>query len=249
MNIKILSLLREKLEEVFNLPEYRNLVISEHVLVEELPWTTGRFNKFKKTIEGELHLESNFQGKLGDIVETLDHRYLSKFFGEIWQPCADEYSYTGWGLVDEINAQDPKNVLDVGCGYHPFKGRISNLVGIDLYNSHADHMIDVLDYRVPPGTHDHIIALDSINFNSRVEIEKQFIHCVNLLAPGGRFYIRANPGILYEAAPYVDVFPWSFELVKQFEIEHGLRLEHFKKDSNQRLYFVYKKPSGTDPTI
>ncbi len=242
MNVKILALLREKLEEAFNLPKYKDLVISEHVLVEELPWTPARFRKFKESVENELYLECDFRGKLGDIVEDLDRRYLSKFFGEIWRPRTDEYSYTGWDLADEINKQDPKNVLDVGCGYHPFKGRIPNLIGIDPYNDAADYMVDILEYKVPLGTHDHIIALGSINFNSRAEIEARFKHCVDLLAPGGRFYLRVNPGIPHKAGPYVDIFPWSFELIKQFEIEYELKLEQFKKDSNQRLYFVYRKP-------
>lgn len=249
MNVKILALLRKKLEETFNSPEYKDLVISEHVMVNELPWTPSFFCKFKEDVENELCLECNFKGTLGEVVNDLDHRYHSKFFGKIWNPHTDEYSYNGRDLVDEINRQDPKNVLDVGCGYHPFKGRIPNLVGIDPYNSCADHMVDILDYRVPLGTHDHIIALGSINFNGYAEVEKRFVHCLNLLAPGGRFYLQVNPGIPYSAGPYIDIFPWSFELVKQFESKYRLLLEQFKKDSNQHLYFVYRKPLTADPAI
>ena len=50
-------------------------------------------------------------------------------------------------------------LLDVGCGDHPFKGRINNLVGIDPYNDCADYMVDILDYKVPAGSHDYIVHL------------------------------------------------------------------------------------------
>jgi hypothetical protein len=130
--------------------------------------------------------------------------------------------------------------LDVGCGYHPFKGRIQNIVGIDPYNNCADYMVDILDYKVKPGSHDVVIALGSINFNSKDEIEQRFSHCVELLEAGGRFYLRANPGIAHKTGPYVDIFPWSFEVVNEFAEKYNLKLLEFKKDIN-RLYFVYEK--------
>jgi len=131
-------------------------------------------------------------------------------------------------------------VLDVGCGYHPFKGRINNLVGIDPYNNCADFEVDILDYRVKH-KYDHIIALGSINFNSRDEIESRFEHCVNLLEVGGTFYLRANPGIPHKTGPYVDIFPWSFEIVNEFADRYNLKLLKYKQDANDRLYFVYEK--------
>jgi hypothetical protein len=131
-------------------------------------------------------------------------------------------------------------VLDVGCGYHPFKGRINNIAGIDPYNNCADYMVDILDY---VGSHDVIIALGSINFNSKDEIETRFAKCVSILEPGGRFYLRANPGIPHKTGPYVDIFPWTFEIVKEFEQRYNLKLLEFKKEPAElgRLYFVYEK--------
>ena len=134
-----------------------------------------------------------------------------------------------------------KQVLDVGCGYHPFKGRINNIVGIDPYNNCADYEVDILDYKVKPKSHDVIIALGSINFNSRSDIEQRFSHCVDLLKSGGKFYLRANPGITHKTGPYVEIFPWTFEVVNEFAETHNLRLDTFKRDANDRLYFVYTK--------
>jgi hypothetical protein len=85
------------------------------------------------------------------------------------------------------------------------------------------------------------MALGSINFNSRDEIEARFEHCVNLLKKNGKFYLRANPGIPHKTGPYVDIFPWTFEVVNEFAEEYNLKLETFKKDNNDRLYFVYQK--------
>ena len=123
----------------------------------------------------------------------------------------------------------------------PFKGRIQNLIGIDPYNNLADYQVDILEYKVKPESHDVIIAMGSINFNSKDEIEARFGHCVDLLTKGGRFFLRANPGIPHKTGPYVEIFPWSFEIVNEFAEKFNLTLLEFKKDTNGRLYFVYQK--------
>ena len=115
------------------------------------------------------------------------------------------------------------------------------MVGIDPYNHAADFEVDILDYKVKPASHDHIIALGSINFNSQDEIEQRFSHCVDLLITGGKFYLRANPGITHKTGPYVDIFPWSFEVANNFAEKYNLKLLEFKRDTNERLYFVYQK--------
>ena len=243
MNTKIFRLIIENLQRSFHLAKYRDLANSfdQNTQVHSLPWTPARYKKFKDQIECELQLSSDFIGTVSDIVHDLDTRYSARFFGEIWKPRTDDYVYTGWALVDEINKHNPRSVLDVGCGYHPFKGRIQNIIGIDPYNNCADYQVDILEYQVPPESHDHIIALGSINFNSREDIQARMAHCVDLLMPGGHMYLRVNPGISHASGPWVDIFPWDFATVKQFEKEFGLHLATFKKDSNSRLYFEYVK--------
>jgi hypothetical protein len=238
MNTKIFTLLQKNLQTAFNLPKYQNIVIDEQTCVDGLPWTPARYRKFKDAVEAELSLPCDYVGTLKDITHDLSERYTHRFFAEIWKPRTNDYDYTGWQLADEVNALNPRSVLDVGCGYHPFKGRINNLVGIDPYNNCADYMVDILDY---VGTHDIVIALGSINFNSKDEIESRFAKCVNVLDTGGKFILRANPGITHKSGPYVDIFPWSFEVVKEFADKYNLKLLEFKKDGNQRLYFSYEK--------
>ena len=241
MNTKIFSLTLKNLQSAFILPKYSKISITEDTVVDQLPWTPAQYRKFKDAVEAELCLPCEYCGTLKQIVDDLSERYTHRFFAEIWKPRTGDYEHTGWSLVDEINALNPESVLDVGCGYHPFKGRIQNLVGIDPYNNCADYEVDILDYRVKPASHDVIIALGSINFNSRDDIEQRFSHCVNLLKPGGKFYLRANPGITHKTGPYVEIFPWTFEVVNEFAETYQLQLETFKRDANERLYFVYTK--------
>jgi len=240
MNTKIFKLVKENLHSAFNLPKYQNIIIDENTVVEDLPWTPARYRKFKDAVEAELSLPCEYRGTLQDIVADLSERYTHRFFSEIWKPRTGDYDYTGWALAERISEQNPRAVLDVGCGYHPFKGRIPNLVGIDPYNSCADFEVDILEYRVNT-QYDHIIALGSINFNSQDEIEARFSHCVDLLEPGGHFYLRANPGIAHKTGPYVDIFPWTFEIVNLFADRYNLKLREFKRDGNERLYFSYQK--------
>ena len=243
MNSKIFNLLETNLKLAFPLDRHSEIrdSIGADTVVDALPWTPARYRKFKDSVENELYLQCEFVGTVRDIVAELDVKYLSKFFGEIWRPRTDEFTHSGWDLVDKINRLDPQNVLDVGCGYHPFKGRIQNLVGIDPYNTCADYEVDVLDYKVAPGSHDVVISLGAINFNSREEVEARFAHCIDLLKTGGKFFLRANPGIPHKAGPYVDIFPWSFEVVNEFAEKYNLNLDTFKRDANDRLYFVYTK--------
>lgn len=243
MNTKIFALIAKKLQESFNLPkheEIRNRIGADTVVLA-LPWTPARFKKFQTAVETELQLTSEFTGTVRQIVADFDRRYLHRFFGEIWKPRTETFNYTGWNLSDEINRQNPASVLDVGCGYHPFKGRIHNLVGIDPFNNSADYMVDILDYKVKPESYDVVMALGSINFNSQEEIESRFSCCVDLLKTQGRLYMRANPGITHKNGPYVDVFNWTFEFVNYLAEKYNLKLDTFKRDANDRLYFVYTK--------
>ena len=241
MNTKIFNLLVKNLQQSFNLPKYANISIDETTVVEQLPWTPARYRKFKDAVEAELHLPCDYVGTLKEITHDLSERYINRFFGEIWKPRTNEYDQSGWQLAEEVNRLNPRSVLDVGCGYHPFKGRIQNLIGIDPYNNQADYQVDILDYKVRPQSHDVIIALGSINFNSRDEIEQRFAACVNLLETGGKMFMRANPGIPHKTGPYVDIFPWSFEVASEFAEKYNLKLETYKKDANNRVYFGYTK--------
>jgi SAM-dependent methyltransferase len=250
MNQKIYNLLIEQLKIAFNPIKYQqvkeNLKFSTNI--EKLPWTPVRYEKFKASITDELGLSNlDFSGTIEQAVNRFDNQYLNKFFGSIWEPAIGSYNYSGWQVAEEIANSDPQAVLDVGCGYHPFKDKIPNITGIDPYNTNADYMVDILDFTIENESFDHIICFGSINFNSFEDVEERFKRVVELLKPEGKIYFRANPGIQWPTGPYVDIFPWSFEIAYDLSKKYGLHLENFKQDANDRLYFVFqKKPRKLD---
>lgn len=244
MNTQIFNLIEENLQNSFHLDKYSEIRdnISKKTIIYDLPWTPARLRKFEESISDALQFEEvDMSGTIEESTKRLDEKYMSRFFGEIWQPDTDKYQYSGWGLVDLINKKNPVAVLDFGCGYNPFKGRINNLVGIDPFNNQADFMVDVMDFAVEPETYDHIIVFGSLNFGDLEDIETRFAKLNELLMPGGRMYFRANPGHLWPKGPYVDIFPWTFEVAYRLAKTHGLQLEKFKQDNGDRLYFEIAK--------
>jgi SAM-dependent methyltransferase len=163
MNNKIFNLVMENLDEALNLPKYDHIRtnLNEKTTFEEMAITPVKFDKFKEDILTTMDLDANirWEGTIESVVDQLDIKYSNMFFGEIWKPQTEIYSYTGWALVDEVKKLNPKAVLDVGCGYNQFKERIPNLIGIDPYNNMSDYQVDVLEYANVDEHFDAIIAL------------------------------------------------------------------------------------------
>lgn len=244
MNSKIFNYLQGKMQECFSLPKYHGIRenIAADTVFEELPWTPVRLEKFKDAVNENFDLDISYQGTVREITDWIDRAYMHRFFGQIWKPRTNDYSFTGWPLVEEVLKHGPKNVLDIGCGYNQFKDKLPNLTGIDPYNEAADYMVDILEY-VSDEQYDAMLCLGSINFNSFEDVLLRLEKAADFLAPGGRWYFRVNPGISHATGPWVEIFPWSFEYAKTFAKRLGMELETFKKDSNDRLYFVYRKPA------
>lgn len=248
MNSKIFSHVVKKLHETWHLPKHTAVreSISKDSALDSMPWTPARKEKFKSDLEKTFNFPIYLLGTVEDLVNQIDDRYLLWFFGEVWKPRTDDYYWTGWKIADEICKDNPTMVLDVGCGYNPFKERIPNLTGIDPYNNCADFMVDIMEYDAGIGQHDHIIALGSINFNSRSDVELRFSKVVDLLAPGGKLWMRANPGLPHDGkaspnvGPWVEIFPWTFTVARELADKYGLELKTLKKDQD-RLFFLFEK--------
>ena len=247
MNTKIFNFFKENIQEFFKLPKYANIVINKDTVYNNLPWTPARRDKFERLVKETFGLDVTFKGTIKEIVSDIDYRYLKYFFGSVWQPRTETFEFTGWEVVNQINALAPRSVLDVGCGYNQFKDKVQNLVGIDPFNTNADYMIDILDYNIDD-KYDVIMVFGSINFNDYEEVDLRMSKVFSLLADNGKVFMRANPGkqhIVAEGAdyegPWVDVFPWSFENAKEFAKKYNVKLESFKQDKNDRLFFIYSK--------
>ena len=101
-----------------------------------------------------------------EYVNVIDDACLHKYFSKYWQNDMKKWKYSGLSLINEVNSLKPRAVLDVGCGYNEFKGRIHNLIGIDPYNDKADFEVGTLDYKTEQ-KFDIILCLGSVNFGSK----------------------------------------------------------------------------------
>ena len=245
MNRKISTFLLENLRESFKLSRWDSVreKINDDTVIVDLPWTPARLQKFKDKLLSTFQLDDvDLHASVSELTDEIDVKYSARFWGQgVWQPRTDVYQYTGWNIVDDINKREPRKVLDVGCGYNQFKPRIDNLIGIDKFNNSADYMVDILDFNVEPESFDAVIVFGSINFGDWDDMSIRYKKVFELLAPGGRVYVRANPGHTHKNGPWIDIFPWSFEYAHRIAKENGVELVQFKQDNGDRLFFLFEK--------
>jgi len=175
-------------------------------------------------------------------VEAIDDACLNKYFSKYWQNDMKKWKYSGVQLIDEVNSLKPRAVLDVGCGYNEFKGRIDNLLGIDPYNDKADLQISTLEYKTAE-KYDVILCLGSVNFGDRDKIIAEVGRCVNLLADNGTMFFRVNPGVQHDKpeADWIEFFGWNVPFIIELAEIYNLKILDIRDDTNQRKYFVYRK--------
>ena len=179
---------------------------------------------------------------LEQYVEAIDVACLHKYFSKYWENDIKKWKYSGLALVDEVNSLKPRAVLDVGCGYNEFKGKIDNLLGIDPYNDKADLQVSTLEYRTTQ-KFDVIMCLGSINFGSRDKIIAEIGKCVDLLDNGGTMFFRVNPGVQHNKpeAKWIEFFGWNVPFIIELSEMFNLEVLDIRDDSNQRKYFVFRK--------
>ena len=177
-----------------------------------------------------------------DYTVAIDNKCLHRYFANHWDNDMKKWKHSGLALIDQINDMKPRAVLDVGCGYNEFKGKIHNLIGIDPYNNRADHEIDIMEYRSME-KFDIILALGSINFGGRNKIIAEVSKCVNMLEDGGMMFFRVNPGVQHikPEAKWIEFFAWNVPFIIELSEMFNLKILDIRDDSNQRKYFIYRK--------
>jgi len=192
------------------------------------------------TFDVEIDVEYNH---IGELVDRIDDKVLDKYFRNVWQGEMKKYKYSGLALIDEINSLKPRRVLDIGCGYHEFKGKIDNIVGIDPYNDAADLHVKLLDHH-PDEKYDAVIALGSINFGSTDKIYAELEHAVSLCNPGAVMFFRANPGLPHDKSEsnWIYFYPWDSNFIINCAEQLGVDILDIRTDTHKnRLYFVWRK--------
>ena len=179
---------------------------------------------------------------LEQYAEAIDVACLHKYFSKYWENDIKKWKYSGLALVDEVNSLKPRAVLDVGCGYNEFRGKIHNLIGIDPYNDRADLRVSTLEFRTDQ-KFDVIMCLGSINFGSRDKIIAEIGRCVDLLEDGGTMFFRVNPGVQHNKpeAKWIEFFAWNVPFMIELSEMFNLKVLDIRDDSNQRKYFIYRK--------
>jgi len=179
---------------------------------------------------------------LEQYAEAIDVACLHNYFSKYWENDIKKWKYSGLALVDEVNSLKPRAVLDVGCGYNEFRGKINNLTGIDPYNEQADLLVSTLDYKTDQ-KFDVMLCLGSINFGDRDKIIAEVGRCVDLLADGGTMFFRVNPGVQHNKpeANWIEFFAWNVPFIIELSEIFNLKVLDIRDDSNQRKYFIYRK--------
>ena len=179
---------------------------------------------------------------LEQYVECIDDACLHKYFSKHWQNDMKKWKYSGLALIDEVNSLKPRAVLDVGCGYNEFKGKINNLIGIDPYNDEADIKVSVTEYKTAQ-KFDILLCLGSVNFGSREKILSEVGKCVNLLAEQGTMFFRVNPGVQHDKpeAKWIEFFGWNVPFIIELAEMYNLKVLDMRDDTNSRKYFVLRR--------
>jgi len=179
---------------------------------------------------------------LEEYTQAIDDACLHRYFSKYWQNDMKKWKYSGVALIDEVNNLKPRAVLDVGCGYNEFKGKINNLIGIDPYNDRADMQVSAMEYKTDK-LFDVVLCLGSVNFGNREKIIAEVSRCVNLLADGGTMFFRVNPGIQHDRpeSQWIEFFSWNVPFIIELAEMFNLQVLDIRDDTNQRKYFVYKK--------
>jgi len=224
MNLKILS----QLEDMFK--------TSPQILRDE--------HKLRQSIQGifNVWVDDVSFNHIGELVDKVDDKVLENYFSRVWQPELKKYKYSGPALIDEVNNLNPKNVLDVGCGYNEFRGNIHNLTGLDPYNPKADIIKGIMDYD-PDVTYDVVLCLGSINFGDTNKILNELERVVKLTSPGGKIFFRVNPGLMHDPmeADWIQFYAWTPTFIINTADFLGVTVLDLRTDGKNRVYFVWAK--------
>jgi len=217
--------------------------MNKRIFAELLTHSQNNLDKISQLyIKEKFGVEVDRCDTLEQYAEAIDVACLHKYFSKYWENDIKKWKYSGLALIDEVNSLKPRAVLDVGCGYNEFKGKIDNLIGIDPYNDKADLQVSTLEYRTDQ-KFDVIMCLGSVNFGSRDKIIAEMGRCVDLLEDGGTMFFRVNPGVQHNKpeAKWIEFFAWNVPFIIELSEMFNLKILDIRDDSNQRKYFIYRK--------
>ena len=169
---------------------------------------------------------------------------LKEFFGKSWhQTEVDDH------VVERLKGA--RNVIDVGCGFNPYKKFHDNLVGIDIVNEQADVNCEILDF--PNDTKfDLAICYGILHFNDYDWIRERLEWVVNNTTDDAQILIKVNPSSKEDQAEELrssDVIwfnRWNHGLAQHFAEIYNLEVWNWREwrnplDNSLRYKFDYRK--------
>ena len=170
---------------------------------------------------------------------------MESYFSGVWKDQNfKNLKYSGYQLVDYVNNQKPRSVLDIGCGYNRFKNKIHNLIGLDPYNKAADIQLP-LEKICTSTKYDMILALGSINFGDESVIDDQ-IDIIDKIFDREAIF-RVNPGIPHDWADYGDIvwYPWTLDKIHSIATKYDYWIKklhaEYTVQGHMRYFFVYSR--------
>jgi hypothetical protein len=193
---------------------------------------------------------------LANFVLDVHTLILDKYFSTYWKGDTKDFSHTGHEVLSKkVKEHNPKNILDIGCGYNEYKKYFDEyeFIGIDPYNDKADLKQGIYQYwhENKDKQFDAVLALGSINFGPYDKILQEVEWVDKLTATGGRSYWRVNPGIPHNTHPefplvdLIEFFEWTEEFIKKIANIYGYVIEEYAEETNhngdKRIYFCFHK--------
>jgi hypothetical protein len=170
----------------------------------------------------------------------MNQEYLNDYFANHWKPSLSAYKHSSYETIAK-KIKDDEWLLDVGCGYNPFKKLVKNVVGIDPANDAADFKVTIEDY-VAEQRFDVATCLGSINFGTEADIHRQITALCDWMKPKSRIYWRVNPGRQDHSSDLcknIQFFPWSPELLKKFADLYLYRCENIQEETDGKVVRLY----------
>jgi SAM-dependent methyltransferase len=171
---------------------------------------------------------------------------ITEFFGKTWtQTEVDPRVVRILG--------DAKHVIDVGCGFNPYKQFHENLIGVDIVNEKADVNCDILDFP-NDNKFDLAICFGILHFNSYEWIRERLEWVVDHTTPDAQILMKVNPSRKEDQAEELqssDVVwfdKWNRGLADHFADIYSLEVLNWREwrnplDNSLRLKFDYIKRS------
>jgi len=155
---------------------------------------------------------------------------LHQFYGPDWNTRdtnLDQYEYSGYSLGEVIRAAE--RVIHVNCGNNPFRGMISNFLGIDPTNPNADLVISLENYVATHRTTRYHVAF-----------------CLDAFT-GTEDYIRSQIALLMQVMQKRDIriywrtttagdHPWTFDMHRRLAEQFDYHVLEAVYDANNTIF-------------